>query len=113
MVRGRPKVYRFEAIIKVKQFEDLAKSAVEAPQKIWLRRTAVTMPASAKKSTTRRGNSETDMMPNIRQTESARKGKEAAAMAPALPPRMEPTVPMLGGPKPTPQKRKGDDNLKR
>jgi alkylhydroperoxidase/carboxymuconolactone decarboxylase family protein YurZ len=99
----------------VRQFEDLAKSAVEVPQKIWLRRTAVTMPASAKKSNPRGSNSEVDGMPNTRQTESARKEREAsaAATAPALPPRAQPVVPMPGtAPKPAQQKRKGDDNLK-
>jgi hypothetical protein len=111
MVRVRPKVYRFEVINKVRHFEDLAKSAVEAPQKIWITR----MPTSAKKSNTRGSNSEADGMPNTRQTVSARKEREAASAAPTappLPPRERPVVPMPGTTKPAQQKRKGDDNLK-
>jgi hypothetical protein len=82
MVRVRPKVYRFEVINKVRHFEDLAKSTIEAPQKIWITR----MPTSAKKSNTR----------------------AATTLPPPLPPRAEPVVPMPGGNKATPQKRKGD-----
>jgi hypothetical protein len=111
MVRVRPQHYTFEVINKVRQFENLAKSAKEAPQKIVLRR----MPNSGKKGRNNRS-FEIEVMPNTRQQEIVRKesaATDATAVTdnlppPPLPPRAEPVVPMPGGSKATPQKRKGD-----